>query len=116
MINAPLDTANEIYNLVLRGRVTYTSYLNNNKCFLFAIILKKNNDKIHDALLKKMHTFPDDLNAASLELIHHIDVWSVLWEQLADANKPDIYEQFVFANSVNYPKHFDELIEKFIEN
>lgn len=116
LTNKAKQVANEIYNLLLRGRQSYQSYLKNGRSFLYAKILKNNNEALHSYLLKYMHLFPQDLSSASLDLINHIDVWSVLWEQLALETKPSLEDEFVFENSVNYPKHFDLLIEEYLRN
>ena len=86
-----------------RSEVAYHAYIDSGQTFLYAKILKKSNDGIRDLLLSKTHLLPPDLYGNAIALLHHIDVWSVLWEDTFLIRNPSITCVFSFANDVIFP-------------
>ena len=112
-MNALKKDIGQLLFLFARGRRTYNSYIDDGNKFLYARILKENNDDIKKLLKGIAHEFPKDVLIESIELIHHIDVWSELWLDLKSKNNPQLEDEFVFENQVNYPKLVEEKISNF---
>ncbi|KZY42584.1 hypothetical protein A3732_16010 [Oleiphilus sp. HI0050] len=110
----------ELVCLFARGAKTYQSYLNNEKTFLYAKILKDNNERIRSILLKLTSKVPEEMFVCCIDLIHHIDVWMELWLDLSERLDLKLDEPFVFQNKVNYPveaeKKLTALYEELKEN
>ncbi len=102
----------EVKTQLDRSQLAYKSYINDGKKFLYAKILKSSNDEIRDLLLKKTYLLPNDQSKNAVALIHHIDVWSSLWDDAYTSLKPSIKSVFVFDNQVNFPaKEVESLFE-----
>ena len=87
-----------------RGQLAYERYLANGKKFLYTKILKETNGELRQLLLSKGYLLPEELQQKALDLIEHLDVWHVLWDDLQERNRPGLYDEFVFENDVNFPK------------
>ena len=105
----PLDT------LLKRGEVAYNNYMHNEKVFLYAKIIKENNMRIRELILKKCYLLPPEQQSNAFDLITHIDIWSVLWDDLSD-RKYSLQDVFTFENSVSFPeKSVESLLEYYQE-
>lgn len=93
----------ELACLFARGKKTYNAYLSHGQQFLYARILKDNNERIRATLIKISFQLPEQLFSQCINLIHHIDVWLELWVDLSERMSPNIEDSFVFENNVNYP-------------
>lgn len=93
-----------------RGRVTYQSYLENNSSFLYAKILRDNNDLICESISKVYHLLPEREQVQTLKLVHHIDVWKTLWDCLFLDLQPKPSDKFAFENTVSYPLKAEECL------
>lgn len=98
-----------------RGQKTYIQYLENGSTYLYARILKDNNDKIIEVLSKVYCVCPADIQNDILELTHHIDVWSSHWCCLESQLNPEPYDEFIFQNTVRYPKNAENRIATYYE-
>lgn len=113
-ILGPLDT------LLKRGEVAYNNYISNGKTFLYAKILKNNNERIRELILQKSHYLPFEQHSNAIDLVTHIDIWHVLWENLYESKVYEINEEFAFENHATFPEKsveslyafYSELIEK----
>ena len=94
----PLNT------LLKRGEVAYKNYNSNEKRFLFAKIIKDNNIRIRELILKKAHLLPLDKQSYAIDLVTHIDIWYVLWNDLYESKKFNLEEEFSFENNITFPK------------
>lgn len=102
----------EVKTQLDRSQLTYESYIKDGRKFLYAKILKNSNDGVRDLLLSKTHLLPKDHAKNALALIHHIDVWSTLWDDAFMSLKPSMTSVFVFDNRVNFPaKEVEKLFE-----
>ncbi len=97
----------------LRGKKVYSEYQGNGCTYLYARVLRKNNDCITDLLISIYSYLPEALQKDVLELIHHIDVWTALWDCLEKEKDPKANDKFIFQNSVNYPKTAENNLLKF---
>ena len=89
--------------LLKRGNATYQSYLANGKTFLYAKILKDNNERIRTLILEKSHLLPLEYQDYAIDLVAHIDVWHALWMDLSDRRSYQLTDEFVFENKVRFP-------------
>jgi hypothetical protein len=91
--------------LLKRGQVIYAKYISDGKKFLYAKILKDNNEKIRELILAHTYLLPVEQQSNAIDLLIHIDVWIVLWNDLYNKDKFFyLYEEFSFENTVNFPK------------
>jgi hypothetical protein len=89
--------------LLRRANLTYHAYLKSGKRFLYAQILKETNEGIRTLLIQNTHLLPASQVDNSLALLHHLDVWCTIWQQVYEREQPDHLSIFAFENSVNYP-------------
>ncbi|MFT5368031.1 MAG: hypothetical protein ACI8V2_002994 [Candidatus Latescibacterota bacterium] len=94
----PLNT------LLKRGEVAYKNYISNEKQFLYAKILKDNNERIRQLILEKSHLLPLDQQSNAIDLVTHIDIWHILWEDLNKRKTHNLDEAFSFENQATFPK------------
>lgn len=94
----PLDT------LLKRGEIAYKNYMANKKTFLYAKIINDNNVRIRELILMKSHLLPSDQHQNAIDLVTHIDIWSVLWNALSESRSYDLQDEFVFENSATFPR------------
>ncbi|PCK33601.1 hypothetical protein [Pseudoalteromonas piscicida] len=93
-----------------RGRKTYSSYLENGSTYLYARILKENNENIVNVLSTIYCYCPEDLQEDILELTYHIDIWSSHWWALEKDLNPGPNDVFIFQNPARYPKSSEDNI------
>lgn len=82
----------------------YADYLQNGKSFRAACMLRRINGTARELLAEHGGLLPAELQGHAAALMHHYDVWSALWDELAEANKPAPEDAFVFENAVRFPK------------
>jgi hypothetical protein len=87
-----------------RGQRAYDRYFSSGKKFLYTKILKETNGELRRLLLTKGHLLPKELRQKAIDLVEHLDVWHVLWDDLQERNRPGLDDEFVFENDVNFPK------------
>ena len=87
-----------------RGQKAYERYFANGKKFLYTKILKETNSELRQLLLSKGYLLPEELQQKALDLVEHLDVWHVLWDDLQERNRPGLDDEFVFENDVNFPQ------------
>lgn len=90
---------------IVRSELAYRAYINSGKIFLYAKVLKDINESIRCLLLDKTHLLPPEQVENSLALIHHIDVWSAIWEEFYLLEKPCLKSIFSFENTINFPRN-----------
>ena len=98
-----------------RSELAYKAYIDSGRLFLYAKILKDVNDSLRGLLVNKTHLLPREQIMNSLSLIHHIDVWSTLWEASYALQKPSLKSVFSFENTVNFPRHEVSLLLSYYE-
>jgi hypothetical protein len=94
----------KLHTLLMRGDIAYKNYRSHGKIFLYAKIIKDNNERIRLLTLDCNHLLPKEQQANAMELVEHIDVWSVLWEDLFDRLSPGPFDGFEFENYATFPK------------
>lgn len=99
--------------LLKRGDLTYRHYISDGKKFLYAKILKNNNESIRELIVQNGHLLPLEQQNNAIELLYHIDVWCTLWEELNSCEKFAIDDAFFFDNSDVFPKQAVESIVQY---
>jgi hypothetical protein len=89
--------------LLKRGNLAYKAYLWSGEKFLYAKILKEINDAIKQLLVQNTYLLPAAQCDNAIALLHHIDVWSAIWDDVAENEKPNSSSIFIFENVVNFP-------------
>jgi hypothetical protein len=103
-MNEVVNFLGVVITQINRSNFAYKSYIESGNIFMYAKILKTSNDELRDLLVSKSHLLPLERYRNALALIHHIDVWSVLWEDAFLLLSPSINSVFKFDNEVNFPK------------
>jgi hypothetical protein len=98
------DLLGPLSTLLKRGEVAYENYMSNKKAFLYAIIIKDNNMRIRELILRYSHLLPHTQQSNAIELVAHIDIWSILWNDLNESKSHLLDDEFTFENSSTFPK------------
>ena len=99
----------EIKLLLDYSHQLYQKYLESNKKFVYASVLRKVNARLYDSISH----LKDETYADALEFMLHLDVWMTIWDSEYEEKKPQIWDTFPFHNDTNFPKssvenlHFD---------
>lgn len=98
--------------LFLHGCVekSYRGYAANGQQFLYAKLLRRDNEALRQLIFANTAAFPPELEAPMLNLVHHLDVWRELWDHHAGMSQPGPLEAFAFANAVTFPRNDVEQI------
>ncbi|MBK6938200.1 MAG: hypothetical protein IPH18_16010 [Chitinophagaceae bacterium] len=92
--------------------IAYRNYISGGKTFRFAEELKRYNDKITLLIKENSQLLSPPLQEHAAGLLHHYNVWTEKWIQLAEAMNPGPDDIFVFANEVTFPKQAAIRIEE----
>lgn len=95
---------------------TYKEYQKNNAIFLYAKILKVQNEKIKNLIEDKGYFLLRSHIAELSDLLNHLNVWSALWELEYEIQKPSGQDVFVFQNTVIFPKESVKILLDFRDN
>ncbi|HEY6504496.1 MAG TPA: hypothetical protein VIZ28_11025 [Chitinophagaceae bacterium] len=98
-------------NLEISGNA-YREYLQGGKTFMFAKILRQYNEKIRELIIEKGWLLPESLQKDALALVLHYDAWMQKWDELKAKLDPSPDDEFVFPNSVTFPKEAARNIEQ----
>ena len=82
----------------------YQEYLESNKTFFYASILRKVNGRLYERLHDSITYLKDETYADALELMLHLDVWMTIWDSEYAEKKPQLRDTFTFDNDMNFPK------------
>ncbi len=99
-----LELLGPLSTLLKRGDAAYKNYMASGKIFLYAKIIKNNNERIRELILDKAHFLPIAQQSNAIELVAHIDTWHALWENLDASQSHALQDKFSFENTVNFPK------------
>ena len=103
-MRAELQFLGILNTLLKRSDIAYKGYMNSGKIFLYAKILKECNDSIRDVLIHNAHLLPFSQVENAIALLHHIDVWGAIWEDVVERERPALLSVFTFDNTVNFPR------------
>ncbi|MDU9021010.1 hypothetical protein [Pseudomonas corrugata] len=90
--------------LLMRGYEAYQNYQANGKTFLFAKIIKVNNEAILNLVLSNCHLLPQEQQKDLIKLVSHLDVWTCQCDDLYERINPGLTDTFIFDTVVNFPK------------
>lgn len=82
----------------------YKMYLESNKKFVYASILRKINGRLYEKLHDSIVYLKDETYTDALDFMLHLDVWMTIWDSEYDKKMPQLYDIFTFDNDINFPK------------
>lgn len=103
MLKTEIEFLGVLKSNLSRCKVAYDSYISHGKIFLYAKILKECNNSIKELLIQNSYLLPTRQFENAIALLHHIDVWGVIWDEAFKAKKPTLNSIFTFENTVNFP-------------
>jgi hypothetical protein len=101
----------KIYINFKRSEMAYRNYMDNDKKFIYAQILKSCNERILYLLIDNAYLLSDELIKESMKLIFHLDIWIEKWNDLEKKQKPNIEDEFVFDNKFTFPREAAQNLE-----
>ena len=97
-----------------RSKITYKQYIENNRSFTYAKILRETNTQLRNELIGKSYLLSHELRQEALKLINHYDFWLQRWDDLFSSDTFKLDDTFVFSNNCTFPKESeDKLIKEF---
>ena len=105
-----------LQTLLDRSKVAYDAYIVNGQIFLYAKILKKCNASIKKLLVEHAYLLPSPLSSNAIVIIHHIDVWETIWDDLYENTEPTLTTVFTFENLVRFPKKEASILMNYYES
>jgi hypothetical protein len=102
----------QLYVQLKRSEIVYQYYMNHQKQFLFAKILKECNQSILQLLNSHSHVLSEDLMNDSLKLMTHLHIWMEKWIDLEKKQQPSLHDEFVFENEFSFPREAAQKLEK----
>lgn len=106
----------EIKLLLDYSHQLYHKYLESNKKFVYASILRKVNGRLYERLLDGIAYLKDETYADALEFMLHLDVWMTTWDSEYEEKNPKLLDAFTFENDINFPKTSVEKILSDLED
>lgn len=98
-----------------QSTISYKEYLSSGKTFHFAQQLRQCNSKALELLISHKQLLPDDMQLNATTLINHYNIWTEKWDRLAAELNPAPDNEFVFANTVTFPKEAARNLETLYE-
>lgn len=95
--------------------ISYKEYLSYGKIFRFAQQLKQCNSKALELLAQYKQLLPSDMQPDAAILINHYNIWTEKWENLVKELNPAPDDEFVFANTVTFPREAARNLEMLYE-
>ena len=109
--NEKIKFLGKVYINLKRSELAYRNYIDNDKKFIFARIIKHCNKETLNLLTNNSYLLSDNLISDSIELISHIDIWIEKWNDLAETKKPSLDDEFIFENEFTFPRKAAENLE-----
>lgn len=94
----------QIFINLKRSEIAYKNYLQDEKTFIHAKILKTCNEQLRSLLIENSFLLSDTMQHDALTLITHYDIWIEKWNALEQTHKFSLDEIFVFENKHTFPK------------
>ena len=94
----------EIKLLLNYSHQLYQKYLESDKKFVYASILRKVNARLYERLNDSIMHLRDETYVDALEFMLHLDVWMKFWDAEYEKKKPQLWDAFTFHNDTNFPK------------
>jgi hypothetical protein len=94
----------EIKLLLDYSKRLYSEYVESNKMFIYASVLRKVNARLYERLSDNVAHLKDESHEDALELMLHLDVWMTIWDYEYEVHKPQLWDAFTFDNNINFPK------------
>jgi hypothetical protein len=94
----------EIKLLLDYSHQLYQKYLESNKKFIYASVLRKVNARLYERLHDSIAHLKDDTYSDAIEFMLHLDIWMKIWDSEYEEQKPQLWDCFTFHNDINFPK------------
>jgi len=94
----------------------YQTYISEGKTFRNACLLKINNERALSLLNNYSTTLPAVYHADARALANHYSTWKSKWEDLAAKLKPGPDDEFVFPNTVTFPRESARRLEDYFHS
>lgn len=94
----------EIKLLLDYSHQLYQKYLESNKKFIYASVLRKVNARLYERLHDSVAHLKDETHSDALTFMIHLDVWMTIWDSEYEKKKPQLWDAFTFHNHINFPK------------
>ena len=98
-----------------QSTISSKEYLSSGKIFRFAQQLKQCNSKALELLTQHKQLLPSDMQPHATILINHYNIWTEKWRKLAKELNPAPDDEFVFANTVTFPREAARNLETLYE-
>jgi hypothetical protein len=95
-----------------RSEISYQNYMNNNKKYIFARIIKSCNEESVNILMNNSSLLSNELISDSIKLISYFDIWIEKWNDLENINRPNLDDEFIFENTFTFPRDAAKRLEK----
>ena len=82
----------------------YQEYLESDKKFIYASVLRKVNVRLYKRLQDSVVHLKDESHVDAMELMLHLDIWMTIWDYEYAEKKPQLWDVFKFDNNINFPK------------
>lgn len=102
----------EIHINMKHSSIAYKAYLQAGKIFSHAQQLRYYNDILRNLLKEKSYLLGESLQSDTADLLHHYDVWTEKWDALQKNMQPLPHDEFVFANTVTFPRQAANNLEQ----
>jgi hypothetical protein len=102
--------------LLMRGYEAYQNYQKNGKTFLYAKIIKANNEATLTLILSHCHLMPPEQQKDLIKLVSHLDVWICQWDDLYTKNNPNLTDAFIFDTALNFPKESMDRLDAYFDS
>jgi hypothetical protein len=95
----------------------YKEYLNSDKKFIYASILRKVNSSLYESLHQSVRFLKEKYHADAIELMLHLDVWMTVWDYEYEKQEPQLWDVFKFNNDVGFPNdNVNKLLSELAEH
>ena len=110
--NKKLKFLGRLYTNFKRSEIAYQNYINNNKKFIYAKIIKRCNKESVNLLMNNSYLLSNELLTESTKLITHFDIWFEKWNNLEKIKSPNLDDEFIFENTFTFPRDAAQSLEK----
>ncbi|XAM01273.1 hypothetical protein OT109_07750 [Phycisphaeraceae bacterium D3-23] len=98
-----------------RAQAAYRGYLDDGKTFRRALVLWDANTALRQHLLDTGWLLPEAMRHEATRIIAHLDIWAALWVAHRESDKPQLEDEFAFANDDRFPGDAESALKQYFE-